>query len=50
MLLQGTVCDGSITGFNKGGVLVELDSELKGEEEDVGAGGATTVCEGREAG
>lgn len=38
MLLQGTVCDGSITGFNKGGVLVELDNELKGEEDGCRAG------------
>jgi hypothetical protein len=30
MLLQGTVSDGVITGFNKGGVLVEM-ADLKGE-------------------
>lgn len=30
MLLQGTVVDGVITGFNKGGVLVEL-GDLKGK-------------------
>lgn len=28
--MQGTVVDGTITGFNKGGVLVEL-GDLKGE-------------------
>jgi ribosomal protein S1 len=33
MLLQGSVVDGMISGFNKGGVLVELDGELKGEKE-----------------
>jgi hypothetical protein len=30
MMLQGVVTDGIITGFNKGGVLVEL-GDLKGE-------------------
>jgi hypothetical protein len=37
LLLQGTVSDGVITGFNKGGVLVEM-ADLKGEGEGGGRG------------
>jgi ribosomal protein S1 len=32
MMLQGTVSEGTIVGYNKGGVLVDI-GELKGEQQ-----------------
>lgn len=42
MLLQGTVADGVISGFNKGGVLVDLQ-DLKGEQQP-GSSSSSSGC------